>query len=45
MEVKETSFKAEIGNQKRNQLAKISSNATINRSAGTRKETHRLIYG
>ena len=45
LEVKETFFKAAIGNQTKNQLTKISSNATINsRSAETREATNWWFY-
>jgi hypothetical protein len=35
----------DISNQTRNQLVKVSSNDTINRSAGTREATIRYFYG
>ena len=34
----EITFQSDIGNHTRNRLAKISSNTTINRSAGTREK-------
>ena len=44
LEVKETFFKVDISNQTRTQLVKVSSNDTINRSAGTREATNKTFY-
>ena len=43
LEVKEIILKADIGNQARSQLATISRNATITRSAGTKEASIKLV--